>query len=214
MLAAGLAALSLHIPVTHAAMLATKAQCVAACGGAISSGCGVIMRPLQFAGCRKRLLRQCRRLGTATICPAPPPTTTTTTTTTTTSTTTLLLSQAAFFAGTWQFSAGYPNPCGLPAPGVDTLTVAVNPAVLDAAFGYLASMPHVLFTGGVLYSYGGALQLTGEMTDTQGCVVVRALTLEPNNPLATPGSEQITVTCPGQATYLGQCFGQWRRTAL
>src|SRR5215472_15805235 len=76
MLAAGLAVLSVNVPATHAALRATRAQCVAACGNAIATDCGGITRRAHFVRCRSRLLNRCRHLSTATVCP-PTPTTTT-----------------------------------------------------------------------------------------------------------------------------------------
>src|SRR5262245_30107271 len=75
-LAAGLAALSVHVPATHAARLATRAQRIAACGDRIATDCGRSARRARFARCRRRLLNRCRHLSTATVCPATPPTTT------------------------------------------------------------------------------------------------------------------------------------------
>jgi hypothetical protein len=75
MLAAGLAALSVNVPATHAALRATRAQCVAACGAAIATDCGGITRRAHFVRCRRRLLNRCRHLSTATVCPAPSTTT-------------------------------------------------------------------------------------------------------------------------------------------
>src|SRR6516165_10410154 len=69
-LAAGLAALSVHVPAIHAALLATRAQCVAVCGDAIATDCGSITRRARVARCRRRLLNRCRHLSTATVCPA------------------------------------------------------------------------------------------------------------------------------------------------
>jgi hypothetical protein len=145
------------------------------------------------------------------------------TSTATMTSTTLLLSPAAFFAGTWQIlvtggGSSPTSPCGsLPTQITDTLTVAVNPAVRGAASGSLASLPHVLFTGGVLEtsnSDDGALQLTAELTNTQGCLVIEALTLRPSSPLDTEGFDEISVMCPGQATCLVQYSGSFRRSAL
>jgi hypothetical protein len=67
----------------------TRAQCVAACGDALSSSCGWITKPGRFIHCRAMLYKQCKRWGVAAICsssllppppppPPPPPTTTTT----------------------------------------------------------------------------------------------------------------------------------------
>src|SRR5262249_8892950 len=72
MLAAGLAVLSVKVPATHAALRATRAQCVAACGDAIATDCGGITRRARFARCRRRLLHRGRHLSTATVCPATP----------------------------------------------------------------------------------------------------------------------------------------------
>lgn len=81
---------------SQARLVNTRAQCVAACGNAISDSCGWITRRGKFNRCRAKLYIQCKRFGTATMCPAPgapvapPPTTPTTqpapvvTTTTTT----------------------------------------------------------------------------------------------------------------------------------
>jgi hypothetical protein len=57
----------------QASMVASKSQCVASCGSAISTSCGWITKPGRFNRCRMRLLRQCRKFGTDVMCPAPPP---------------------------------------------------------------------------------------------------------------------------------------------
>src|SRR5262245_21788035 len=62
----------------QARMVSTKAQCVAACSSAINDTCGWIYKQGKFTRCQSHLIRQCRRWGTETMCPAPPPTTTTT----------------------------------------------------------------------------------------------------------------------------------------
>src|SRR5262245_1269288 len=63
----------------------TKAQCVAECNDAITQTCASITKHRKFKRCRAKLISQCKRFGTAKMCP--PPTTTTTTSTSTTSTT-------------------------------------------------------------------------------------------------------------------------------
>jgi len=78
-------ALMLSAP-SQARMVATKAQCVAACDGNGTSGetCNwvVLAYPPRQQGrkynlCRNKLIRRCRKQGTAAMCPSPPPTTTT-----------------------------------------------------------------------------------------------------------------------------------------
>jgi hypothetical protein len=71
-----------------AALVASKAECLSACAPQIAGGCSGLRRA-KYNRCRLTLVRQCRRFGLETVCPAPPPTTTTivpvqaTTTTTT-----------------------------------------------------------------------------------------------------------------------------------
>ena len=55
----------------------TKAQCVAACSDAVTQTCASFTKHRKFNRCRTKLLNQCRRFGTAKLCP--PPTTTTST---------------------------------------------------------------------------------------------------------------------------------------
>src|SRR4030095_10917894 len=74
---------------SQARQVSTRSQCLASCGTALSDTCGWITRRGKYNACRNRLIRQCRRWGVATMCPAPPPPPTTTvppppTTTTTT----------------------------------------------------------------------------------------------------------------------------------
>jgi len=61
--------------------VSTRAQCVAVCGTAITQTCGWITKPGKFNRCRAKLINQCKRFGTAVMCPAPaaPPVTTPTT---------------------------------------------------------------------------------------------------------------------------------------
>src|SRR4029453_113054 len=105
---------------SQARQVSTRSQCLASCGTALSDTCGWITRRGKFNACKNRLMRQCRRWGVDTMCPAPSPTTPTTvpppsspTTTTTTTvpyippTTTTLpppVDRLGQFAGTtWNF---------------------------------------------------------------------------------------------------------------
>lgn len=79
----------------HARLVATRSQCVAACdgNGVTSDTCSWITKRAKWTRCRAKLIKQCRKFGADTMCPAPPPPTTATTvpapvvTTTTTTTT-------------------------------------------------------------------------------------------------------------------------------
>jgi hypothetical protein len=66
---------------SQARMVATKAQCVAACdgNGSTSDNCGWITKRAKFNRCRSKLILKCRKFSPATMCPVPPPPTTTTT---------------------------------------------------------------------------------------------------------------------------------------
>jgi len=76
----------LGVSIGEARMVSTRYQCVTACGQATNATCGWITKPGKYNACRNRLLRQCRKWGVDTMCPAtttvahPTPTTTTTTT--------------------------------------------------------------------------------------------------------------------------------------
>jgi len=94
MLAAGLAVL---FTPPASAFVASKAACQGACGPAIARACNGY-GPNRYRRCRAHLVRQCRQMGVAAVCPAaspttttapPPPVTTTTAPRPTTTTTTL-----------------------------------------------------------------------------------------------------------------------------
>ncbi len=109
--------LVLGVSIGEARQVSTRFQCFTSCGQATNETCGWITRRGKYNACRNRLIRQCRRWGVATMCPAPPPpttttvpppppTTTTTATvpTTTTSTTLPYVDPLGQFEGTtWQF---------------------------------------------------------------------------------------------------------------
>jgi hypothetical protein len=59
-----------------AALVASKAECLSACVPQIAGACGGLRRA-KYNRCWLTLVRQCRRFGPETVCPAPPPTTTT-----------------------------------------------------------------------------------------------------------------------------------------
>jgi hypothetical protein len=77
--------------------VASKAECLSTCAPQIADACGGFRRA-KYNRCRLKLVRQCRRFGPETVCPAPPPPQITTTTTrpeasvpTTSSTTTVIM---------------------------------------------------------------------------------------------------------------------------
>lgn len=90
---------------------ATRYQCLVACiPNQLNLDCGWITRPGKFNRCRARLIRQCRKWGTDTMCPAsqqpPPPVTTTTTL------------PPVSLIGSYQFQGTIDNdPCGVPGVG-------------------------------------------------------------------------------------------------
>ena len=65
----------------QARMVATKAQCVAACdgNGSVGDNCSGITKRAKFKRCRSKLILRCRKFGVDSMCPEPPPPTTTTT---------------------------------------------------------------------------------------------------------------------------------------
>jgi hypothetical protein len=67
----------------HARLLATKTECLSACGAQVAASCGAFPRG-RANRCRLRLVRQCRKFGPEMVCPAPTTTTLLATTTTTT----------------------------------------------------------------------------------------------------------------------------------
>jgi hypothetical protein len=93
-----IAAMAVTTGDAQARMVATRAQCISACGQATIDACGWITKRGKFNRCRVKLLNQCRKWGPSVMCPAPtttqPPVVTTPTSTlplvpTTTSPTTL-----------------------------------------------------------------------------------------------------------------------------
>jgi hypothetical protein len=73
-----LVAALLGSPPVEARPVSTQFACVTACGATLTETCGGITKRGPFHVCRRRLYRQCRRWGGATMCPAPPSPTTTT----------------------------------------------------------------------------------------------------------------------------------------
>jgi hypothetical protein len=57
----------------EARLVSKRGECVAACGQAISDGCGWITKRGKFNRCRAKLINQCKHFGTAQVCPPPPP---------------------------------------------------------------------------------------------------------------------------------------------
>jgi len=147
-----------------ARLVATRAQCVAACGNATTETCGWITKRGKFNRCRIKLINLCKRFGTDQMCPAPPappapaPVTTPTTppvvvTTTTTTvpynppTTTTLPPRGAFYEGTWQFTGSVvENSCGASVSGLqDYVTVDVQ--IGGGIVGTVDSVPGIVFIG-------------------------------------------------------------------
>src|SRR5262245_3046757 len=52
-----------------ARLVSTRAQCVAACGKAVSDSCGRITKRGKFNACRVKLIRRCMRFDVPAMCP-------------------------------------------------------------------------------------------------------------------------------------------------
>jgi hypothetical protein len=188
----------------QARMVASTSQCLASCGSAISTSCGWIIKPGRFNRCRTRLIKQCRKFGTDVMCPtapppAPPVTAPTTTTTvpvappTTTTTTTLPPNPADAYTGTWLMYGDLVVATGCPASMTtyDTFVVADSAASPGAAAGYFASVPQIVYAGGVT-SQGLALGAT-TVDLTNGCTLIETVLISP----FAPGAADSRTLCPG-----------------
>ena len=185
----------------QASMVASKSQCLASCGSAISTSCGWITKPGRFNRCRTHLIKQCRKFGTDVMCPtapppAPPVTTTTvpapvvTTTTTTVpyvppTTTTLPPPPPVYnpWTGTWNWYGTLTDdtcPPGVTSPyQADTFYVVQNGTSFTAQAATLGS--GVVFTGGLDSDGGFTIEASGVYIpgDPLHCVVNFVLTVSP-----------------------------------
>jgi hypothetical protein len=177
----------------QARMVATRAQCVASCGGAVNTTCGWITKRGRFNRCRTHLITQCRKFGTDVMCPAPapppappPPAPVATTTTTTTlpyvppTTTTLPPPQYGPWTGTWTFYGTlFANTCpaGVSSPALtDTFYVVQTGTTFTAE---AASIPGVVFSGSM--NSDGGFTISANWTLNGGpCVFSTSLTASPS----------------------------------
>jgi hypothetical protein len=200
-----------------AGSVSTMAECRAACGDAISTLCGGIVKHHKFMMCQQRLLKQCKRFGVGQMCPPPappapttttttppaPPTTTTTVVTppppTTTTAPVIINPLAASYAGVWTYFATLlSDTCATPDFLASSDTLALTTFSDGSAVGTVPDIPEQ-FTGG-LQPDGSMLVSAGGLVNAYGCVVTYGLGLEPPVPAyasSTTGGIVILVDCPG-----------------
>jgi len=180
----------------EARLMSTRGQCVAACGQAVSDSCGWITKRGRFNRCRAKLINQCKRWGTATMCPAPPPPTTTTTTVpyippTTTTTT---LPAVPDLRGSYQFDGTVTSdPCGLAGVGTSALIpFAVTNQSGTRLGGVVGAVPRV--ANGTLFD-DRSWNLIAEYCE-DGCCFVQGVAV---GDIDTPAQ--------GVAGFRGECPG-------
>ena len=223
-----------------AQLVSTRAQCVAACGNAITETCGWITKRGKFNRCRAKLINQCKHFGDDVICPPPvaaaPPVTTPTTlpvvTPTTlpavvTSTTTTVpyipptpttlpapVNPAAKFAGTWHFFGTLvSNTCAygtFTIPSTVYDTLSLTVYPDTSAGGYLAS-GSAYFSGGL--DTDGSMTVAAEVINGSGCIIDYGLALAPftSGSSSTGGGMAAIWYCPGLPSCQYGYSGVWSR---
>jgi hypothetical protein len=199
---------------SQAGMVASKSQCLASCGSAISTSCGWITKPGRFNRCRTRLINQCRKFGMDVMCPPPPPPSppapVVTTTTATTlpyvppTTTTLPPPPPPVYGpwtGTWNFYGSRISDTCPPSAAlnlVDTFYVVQNGTSFTAPEASLG----VTFTG-TMDSDGGFTIEGSDLTDVgtpTGCVFTWELVVSPVGGVmysSDPATYARLTDCPG-----------------
>ena len=189
--------------------VASRAECLSTCAPQIADACGGLRRA-KYNRCRLHVVRQCRRFGSATMCPVPvpdaPPTTITTvpvaTTTTTTagsippSPTTTTLPPPGPWTGVWNFvGALYSSTCPSPAAtNADLYTIVQTGLTVRVT---LASIP--TYVGLDEVNPDGSFSASGQWS-TGICNFVTVLAATPTSGVigaSAPASAGITTSCQG-----------------
>jgi ABC-type Fe3+-hydroxamate transport system substrate-binding protein len=175
--------------------VASRAECLSTCAPQIADACGGLRRA-KYNRCRLHVVRQCRRFGSATMCPVPVPPAPPTTITTMPVATTTTLPPPGPWTGVWNFvGALYSSTCPSPAAtNADLYTIVQTGLTVRVT---LASIPSYVALDGA--NPDGSFSASGQWS-TGICNFVTLLAARPTSGVigaSVPASVEIVTSCQG-----------------